>query len=180
MDIDLSCDVDECKTTAYSSIWCEAHRSLNRNYGTPTPIVICYSCGTSFVLKVSNRARNGWHTCDSCRETIEKYSHLMSKSGVNRQHRITKSNYLKMLIEQNFRCGLCKMEFDRVLQIDHDHSCCDTGSSTSCGKCIRGLLCGSCNTLVGLMERAVLKGLLTSFTGPVREYLDRGIRSFAA
>ncbi len=35
----------------------------------------------------------------------------------------------------------------RKLSVDHDHSCCP--GPISCGKCIRGLVCAPCNTLIG-------------------------------
>ena len=31
--------------------------------------------------------------------------------------------------------------------MDHYHKCCP--GKTSCGKCVRGLLCGNCNTILG-------------------------------
>jgi hypothetical protein len=35
--------------------------------------------------------------------------------------------------------------------VDHDHSCCE--NIPTCGKCVRGLLCGQCNRMVGALER---------------------------
>ncbi len=39
------------------------------------------------------------------------------------------------------------------LHIDHDHKCC--GKNKSCGKCVRGILCGNHNRLVGMVEKAL-------------------------
>jgi len=36
------------------------------------------------------------------------------------------------------------------LTVDHDHSCCPTGSS--CSNCVRGILCHKCNTAAGLLD----------------------------
>ena len=37
------------------------------------------------------------------------------------------------------------------VNIDHDHNCCP--SEESCGKCLRGILCGPCNRALGKIER---------------------------
>lgn len=44
-------------------------------------------------------------------------------------------------------CGICGAREN--LHIDHNHSCCD--GPTSCGDCVRGGLCESCNMAVGAL-----------------------------
>lgn len=38
-----------------------------------------------------------------------------------------------------------------VLVVDHDHNCCPAGK-TSCGRCVRGLICRGCNSAAGLLS----------------------------
>lgn len=65
---------------------------------------------------------------------------------------ISKVEYDELLADQGGVCAICKSspsDGGKALAVDHDHACCPTGRS--CGKCIRGLLCASCNQGIGLL-----------------------------
>lgn len=68
---------------------------------------------------------------------------LMNRYG------LTPEQYQAMWDEQDERCAICGEPFETTkdTRIDHDHSCCN--GVTSCGNCVRGLLCHRCNTGLG-------------------------------
>lgn len=67
------------------------------------------------------------------------------------------------LDEQGRRCAICGISAnvaERAFAVDHNHACCP--GRTTCGQCVRGLLCHSCNLAlggfkddVGLLRKAV-------------------------
>jgi hypothetical protein len=74
---------------------------------------------------------------------------------------ITIVDFDLMYEAQGGRCGICGkpgrgstrppgVSSPRRLAVDHDRRCCP--GDKSCGKCIRGLLCGSCNPKIGFYE----------------------------
>jgi len=82
--------------------------------------------------------------------------HLLSKYG------LTPAQYDALLESQNGCCAVCKEPetavhqktgLPRRLAVDHDHSCCP--GERSCGACVRGLLCYSCNTGLGAFRDSV-------------------------
>lgn len=59
------------------------------------------------------------------------------------------------------RCAVCEIFFSpdtqaTRMEVDHDHACCP--GIRSCGQCVRGLLCHSCNLLVGHVEALYRRG----------------------
>jgi len=58
--------------------------------------------------------------------------------------------YDRTLKKQGGKCAICQRDFSGFKvgpAVDHDRNCCP--GSDSCGQCVRGLLCGSCNTALG-------------------------------
>lgn len=80
---------------------------------------------------------------------------------------LTVEQFNDLLAEQESRCAICRTLVS-VPHIDHDHACC--AGSDSCGNCIRGLLCASCNHMLGKAhdDSAVLEA--------GAEYLRRYVR----
>jgi hypothetical protein len=80
---------------------------------------------------------------------------------------MTLAEFDAMLKRQGGGCAICATTkpggmYD-VFQVDHDHSCCP--GRYTCGKCVRALLCVSCNRKVGWLE--------STSVGPFLEYINR-------
>lgn len=134
------------------------HATRNRRHGNPTPLVFCFGCDKSFEFSLPgttfDKQGNGpqKHWCKECTELIENHSDWLKH--VNHAHilhfyKLTKIDYLNLLVAQNFSCGVCKRK-DKRLVVDHDHFCCS--ENKSCGKCVRGLVCYDCNIFLGRIE----------------------------
>lgn len=69
------------------------------------------------------------------------------------KHRLTKERRQELYEAQDGVCPLCDRSLDDVkVVVDHDHGCC-AGPGSSCGECVRGLLCVHCNSQLGWYER---------------------------
>jgi Recombination endonuclease VII len=126
--------------------------------------------------------RNGTRQCRACRNAASLACYYKSGKKSDRRMRNLKFNF-SMTCEEfealvtkqkgkcaNPECGAIDAPQER-LHVDHDHSCC-AGRKT-CGKCIRGLLCRRCNTILGMAEdRPEL------LTGLVRYLNDRHSSEF--
>lgn len=112
-------------------------------------------------------------TCAEC--VLEKQTIRLLKKNFN----ITLAQYNYMLEQQNGLCFLCeevesKSSFNSEksdrLAVDHCHTCTEEHTpENGCIQCIRGLLCSSCNRMIGCAENKPKPKLVILFS----DYLDR-------
>ncbi|MFF0989564.1 endonuclease VII domain-containing protein [Kocuria nitroreducens] len=96
------------------------------------------------------KQKDGLHPrCWECRRAARPPA-IQRRTRLEKVYGITHEQYHAMLDAQGGGCAICgRGPNGASLAIDHDHSCCpDAGS---CGECIRGLLCGSCNRGLGYL-----------------------------
>lgn len=93
--------------------------------------------------------RERWRRSREKRRRDGTASWRYRKDSLWKMFRITPEMYDAILASQNGVCAICKgiCGTGRRLAVDHNHACCP--GSKSCGKCIRGLLCGNCNLMIG-------------------------------
>lgn len=122
---------------------CQAADS--RSGGERPTEAVCDYCGKTFAL---DRARTGrlqrtdtkW--CPDCGRDSPDVQRF-------RRYGITREQYDAA---QALGCSICGA-MDRKLHIDHDHACCPSSGGhgqATCGRCVRGLICGPCNRGLGL------------------------------
>lgn len=79
----------------------------------------------------------------------EKVKENNRLQGIKR-YGLNDKSYSKILETQNYKCAICRLSIEKREQqhVDHDHKCC-VRPARSCGKCVRGILCNSCNAALG-------------------------------
>lgn len=64
---------------------------------------------------------------------------------VLRRYKLTEEQFEEM---KAAGCAICGTHHAVRWVVDHDHSCCP--GTTTCGRCIRGVLCHQCNIILGM------------------------------
>ncbi len=162
------CSVDGCDRIVSTRGWCDTHYTRWKRYGTvdaDRPVQYKFKgeipeglnwCGRCQTLKPVDEFKPSKHTksgltgrCATC--VVDGFLILT--------YNITLADYWVMFEKQNGVCATCHQpetsvdpRYGKVLRlaVDHDHTCCP--GSKSCGECVRGLLCSSCNRTLGLMR----------------------------
>lgn len=106
-------------------------------------------------LNEADRARYAARSEEASRKAKEFHERFPERRRQNRLwawYRLTPEAYASLLETQGHRCAICRTDTPSAGKnwaVDHDHSCCP--DKKSCGKCVRGLLCGTCNTGIGML-----------------------------
>lgn len=110
----------------------------------------CKPCANA-QTKVLLAARPGASSVYSLRWQAKNPDRVKAMSRRRRieQHGLTVSEFDARVLAQGGLCAICSLPepLHPELSIDHDHRCCP--GKTSCGKCVRGLLCSRCNPSIG-------------------------------
>jgi hypothetical protein len=93
----------------------------------------CSGCQTFVLLDQCSGSQ-----CRDCSSLNRYMTTLRNEFGID------PSTYQWLLEMQLGRCAICRQRpVSKRLAVDHDHTCCP--KPPTCGKCIRGLLCSTCN-----------------------------------
>lgn len=105
----------------------------------------CAGCEKYRMLKFFPKDKSG-KIRSRCKPCSRKQAHA---SRIRLHYNITQKQYFEIIDAQGGKCAICQIATGaaKALAIDHDHKCCDRYGS--CGNCIRGCLCSSCNNMLG-------------------------------
>jgi hypothetical protein len=109
---------------------------------SPPGKLYCHGCEKYRSVKFFGRSSKS--RCKKC------YRAQAHESRLLRNFNMTMEQYDALKAKQGGKCYICQRATgaSRALAVDHDHACCPE-AGRSCGKCIRGLLCSTCNHMLG-------------------------------
>lgn len=135
----------------------------------PVPKVrACKDCGST-----SRKLPHPGPRCATCHRIRRNAVSLARRLAyVAKQYNLTPEQYQALTERYNGMCWMCRKRKGR--QVDHDHKCCK--GKTSCGKCVRGILCGPCNKFLGLIGDSI--EILYNGIVYLREYEEKHAKVF--
>ncbi|AEO94441.1 HNH endonuclease [Mycobacterium phage Kahlid] len=105
---------------------------------------------------------DGHKKCNRCGNWLAESEFSKSSSTLDRlssrcraclsggRYDLTRNDIARLLDQCDWKCPICGGDIGfetRALHVDHDHSCCS--GNKSCGRCLRGVICGHCNKGLG-------------------------------
>lgn len=122
---------------------------------TETKVVTCIDCLAEGVTTVRPTPYGGPRSprCFTHKNGRKKAARKAAHGRyVERTYGITEEEYWALYEAQGGRCYICRVATGKTkkLAVDHDHSCCP--ELPGCGKCVRFLGCGPCNSMLALVR----------------------------
>lgn len=156
VDSQRNCTFPECTGRWKGRGLCSSHLEQSRRGGVLKPIKRRRS------QHYSHRNSSGNKQCSMCLRYLPEKSFYSQSSRVDgltldcrdcnsgrtraRRYGVTYDYLLERLQKQDNICACCHQPLTNW-EVDHDHSCCP--GRESCGECIRGILCRTCNSTLG-------------------------------
>ncbi len=158
------CKVDNCPEPLWRAEMCQVHakryykhgdagidgRKRRKRFqpaGAPRlGYIWCGVCEAELPLSDFDKSQDdGYRKVGRCRRCAS-FAKQSSKYGVSIQF------LLDLERQQNGCCAICGKPETKPwrMSLDHDHSCCP--GKTSCGQCVRGLVCDAHNRMLGLAD----------------------------
>ena len=155
------CTVKNCHRKHYGKGLCNTHYQRAKN-GVDLTLPVRHNRKNR---ASAERDSNGNKLCINCQvylpETMfqnnplsfdKKQPYCMPCISERRyvSHYGLKKSEIQAILDRQDGCAICHVKEvtgDKNWHIDHDHTCCP-GVKT-CGKCVRGVLCGFCNRALG-------------------------------
>lgn len=156
---------------------------------SPTPSRACKDCKAEWERrgegppKVLRRvvAKSGGRCATHDRAEKNRRKKAAHERYVQKTYSLAPGEYDELYDFQGGRCAICARATGATknLAVDHDHGCCS--GPTSCGRCVRGLVCGPCNSMLAHVRdnpAVFRRGVTYLYMPPRRRMLmQRGVRN---
>lgn len=116
--------------------------------GRVSPLTGCKDCRATGITSNRPAPHPGPRCVTHHRIETRRRRLAASARHVQRTYGLTAAEYDLLYEHQGRRCAICRRATGvrKRLAVDHDHACCP--GPTSCGGCVRGLVCGPCNDVL--------------------------------
>jgi len=145
------CIAGDCINKVIAKGLCQRHYDKRRRFGTlelRPDILVCVGCDKEFDVPKCGTVPDSCKPCQKEAARIRVRKDRWRK-GLKEGYNMTPDDYYRMYENQNGVCKICSLPEtkgrgakNKRLAVDHNHK---TGK-------VRGLLCGNCNTGIGLLK----------------------------